>query len=562
MKKKELLNYISNIKAELNEVSDFETSKKSLENLYFSLENQQILVPVIGNFSAGKSAFLNSFLEKDYLAVGITPETSLATELRYTDSEEKIEAINENEEIEKYTLDKIDTIVQNAKKYKYLKLYINSKELKSIEPIVLVDMPGFNSPVDLHNKAILEYLDKGIHYIFLISAVAGTISKTNLRELENIVTLKKDFSVGITKTDLRIENDLKEISNSMKELIKDDLDLDKNIHLLSIKDRESINNLINSINIEDIIEKRYLSQIKDLQENIIQNLELKIESIFMDNIAAEKNIRELKDSVEKIISKKEASIREAKEKYEYINTDSILNKVAAELNNSVNELTEVALSGNNDLFSSRISEIVRNSLINELEKTMSMLTSEVITDFGISLNLENKELFNEQVIDKIKMTASKYMERVKLKFDGFTEKSKTEIKGKGIYKAGMTLLSVTTSIIAPVMEVFLIFLPDILEGLFSYINRNKQLKEVRQKILYEIIPSVKVNVRPKLKEIIFEEVNKVIVGISESFEESLKEKQEILENTKKDRELKEIDRENEKKKYEEILNNIKNITIK
>ena len=55
------------------------------------IENAELITPVIGAFSAGKSTLLNSFLQKDYLAVDITPETALATELRYCE-EEYIEA--------------------------------------------------------------------------------------------------------------------------------------------------------------------------------------------------------------------------------------------------------------------------------------------------------------------------------------------------------------------------------------------------------------------------------------------------------------------------------------
>ncbi len=45
---------------------------------------KQLVIPIVGNFSAGKSTLLNRFLGSSVLPTGITPETSLATELHYT----------------------------------------------------------------------------------------------------------------------------------------------------------------------------------------------------------------------------------------------------------------------------------------------------------------------------------------------------------------------------------------------------------------------------------------------------------------------------------------------
>ncbi|WP_423752516.1 dynamin family protein [Helicobacter pylori] len=40
------------------------------------------MIPVVGNFSAGKSTLLNRFLGSSVLPTGITPETSLACDTR------------------------------------------------------------------------------------------------------------------------------------------------------------------------------------------------------------------------------------------------------------------------------------------------------------------------------------------------------------------------------------------------------------------------------------------------------------------------------------------------
>jgi hypothetical protein len=54
-----------------------------IENLGARLPRTELLLPVIGSFSAGKSSLLNAFLQKEVLPIGLAPETELATELRF-----------------------------------------------------------------------------------------------------------------------------------------------------------------------------------------------------------------------------------------------------------------------------------------------------------------------------------------------------------------------------------------------------------------------------------------------------------------------------------------------
>lgn len=121
----------------------------------------------MGNFSAGKSTLLNRFLEKSVLPTAITPETSLATELHYS-ANERIEAFSNNDEkTESFELNEqsFEVIKENAAKYSYLKVYLNNESLKNSAPLVFVDMPGFDSPISSHTHAILEYLERGVHFV-------------------------------------------------------------------------------------------------------------------------------------------------------------------------------------------------------------------------------------------------------------------------------------------------------------------------------------------------------------------------------------------------------------
>lgn len=86
---------------------------KELTELATSIENQELLVPVIGGFSSGKSSLINSFLGSNVLGVAITPQTAIATELRYS-SEEKIEAIKDDESIDVFKINELEKVEEKA----------------------------------------------------------------------------------------------------------------------------------------------------------------------------------------------------------------------------------------------------------------------------------------------------------------------------------------------------------------------------------------------------------------------------------------------------------------
>lgn len=75
--KKQLLEHVDKLKALLSRIDlphDF-----GLDKLKDDMEKLELFIPVVGAFSSGKSSLINSFLAKNYLAVAITPGTSLVT---------------------------------------------------------------------------------------------------------------------------------------------------------------------------------------------------------------------------------------------------------------------------------------------------------------------------------------------------------------------------------------------------------------------------------------------------------------------------------------------------
>lgn len=143
------------------------------EHLQAAVEQMTLPIPVVGEFSAGKSTLLNKFIGKNVLKVNIQPETAVASELYYSVTE-YAEGVNRDGSTVR--LGRVDEANQSLANFMCVRRYINSENLQRLQPLVLVDMPGFASPLDHHNKAIINYLEKGVHYIVLTPVDSGTIT--------------------------------------------------------------------------------------------------------------------------------------------------------------------------------------------------------------------------------------------------------------------------------------------------------------------------------------------------------------------------------------------------
>ncbi|GAA9279232.1 hypothetical protein TH0225_08090 [Helicobacter pylori] len=282
-------NFVEFLEQVLEVLKGVEIDKTECSTLLESVQKQQLVIPVVGNFSAGKSTLLNRFLEKSVLPTGITPETSLATELHYS-ANERIEAFSNNDEkAESFELNEqsFEVIKENATEYSYLKVYLNNEALKTALPLVFVDMPGFDSPISSHTHAILEYLERGVHFVILTSVEEGSLTKRMVRELKNLLEFdytdllpseikeqtgllegdEANQSIQSTESYMRgfketIKNDVKDYIKVLKENLKDQNFADDVLSKLV----EETQNLKNQVRNREKVLAQIDAQIKALGE--------------------------------------------------------------------------------------------------------------------------------------------------------------------------------------------------------------------------------------------------------------------------------------------------------
>ena len=557
--------YIDYLEVVTDQLQNTNIDTSRYKDYILKIKNAELIVPVVGGFSAGKSTLINHYLEDEILSTSLTPETALATELRYS-SKNYIQAIKSDESFDIFELNQSNEIKDNASKYKYLKLYLNNDKLKLIEPLVLVDMPGFDSPLELHNHAILNYLNKGIYFVVLTSIEDGNLTKSTLRELQNMVEFGKDFSFCLSKSNLRSENDVRDVEEKINSQLGDYFDFNKKVIPLYQNGGNELEKILISINSEELFERIFKQDLKYNYLEIESSINTIISTLKVSKEEVTNAIIELKNSIKKIISKKESMIEEAQSRYSNNSVDSIIEAVSRELLINQDSLVQMALS-NKEGFSRELNDIVKNTMIYQVKSKLNEASDDIIKDFSIEIRDIGSSLssfnFGDNWVNTISESTTNLLRNAQNGLNTLIESRKKQNEDNGkVYKSITATLAITSEVIHPALEIVIVFLPEIIAFFSAKSQEAKMKQEMYNKFSSEIIPSIKTKLRGELPSLFSSQINSIIETISEKFEEQLQQKeieiskaQEVKQDDIKEIEIKLTKLEETKQKIKQTATN-------
>ncbi|MDY2763752.1 dynamin family protein [Campylobacter sp.] len=521
-RKQEYIEYTQDAKNIANSEECLQAHSSKLESLEDSIKAQELLVPVIGGFSAGKSSLLNNFLGVDILKVGIAPETAIATELRYS-SEEKIEAIKDDERVDVFGIDKLEYIKDNAQNYSYIKLYLNNQQLKEIEPIVLVDMPGFNAPISTHNKAILKYMPSGVYFIVLMSAAdERVIQNTLLKELRVIKEREKDFTFCISKTEMISESDVKEIIQNAKETLEVECGYEKNIELMKHENSGDIlSKILKNIDWEKIFEDIFKPSLEFSKIEMDSSINTALKTLKSSEEESNNAISVINSDIQKLQNAISGNIQANLGIYtnfiSNVNSyvESILSRIESDITAQSSLLATQALKGGN--IEKSINDIIVPVMQLEVERNLSGLQNAItnnikseISTFGFdAASIKTWANALNDVTQKSAQMSKKIME------DEFMKTMATNNPKVGLY--------------AMIAE----FVLEIFSVITEFFAGKKKEEVAKEKIENEIVPSIKIQLRPKLEYFFIEQGKVLYENMLNAIKEQLGQKQKEVEEAKK-----------------------------
>jgi hypothetical protein len=536
---KKVIQFCEEIAKNAGETDTADIQKKALETAD-SAREQELIVPVVGGFSAGKSTLINNITGTDILPVDITPETSLATELHYS-PEEFIEAIKKDGNFDRYKVEEITLVKDKAAEYEYAKLFLKNDVIKEIEPLVLVDMPGFDSPLDQHNKAINGYLGRGCHYIVLSSVEEGTISKSLMRRLKFIDDFGREFSFFLSKANLRPEVRITELVSHYETVIRDNLDIAVPVIPLGKVSGKDVVGILKSIDTDKLFFSLYKGQIKEVCQELIESLNIRINSLKVSLDSNVNLIKEMEGSIAKIQQKAEELVSDITSRYSGDMVASIVNNdISRALEGALEELVSIAVSGRQEDASRRFNEIVNHTLMTSVKNKLGEVNAQIVDDFSSEIAGIDR-IMKDYAIDPD--YAANTANSIQETFNNLQllATKLSDPKLGGAWKAATGILAITTSIVAPIVEVIIFLLPNIIGPIITYFQKQKQQEQIRKKFLLEVFPGIKGKIKTELSSHLDQQIKLMIEQVRDQYEEKIKTQRSEIEQTI---ELKKTDAEN------------------
>ncbi|EHD2720736.1 hypothetical protein JRR33_000441 [Campylobacter coli] len=555
------IEFLNELEQSIKKVNTLDNESFKLANLKEAIAKVELLVPIIGAFSAGKSSLLNSFLNKKYLSVDVTPETALASELRFS-QKEYIQAVKNDGSLVEFQINDALSLKEQAHEYRYVRYFINQQVLKDIEPIILVDMPGFESPIDSHNKAILEYIEKGVFFVVLQSIESGNLTKTMINRIDELRAYNRDFALFLSKTNLMPKDEALKVADKFKEQLKEYFNLDKTIHMVDDKGGESLQTIIKQINPNEIIKNLYECILREKFKDIKQTINASINAL--DNSKEENSqiIIELQESIQKLELEHKQMLIEVQNRYGAKGVDNIIESVARVLSSNATEIAQTFIDNGSSSANALINELARTTLANSVKQTMENISNEIITSLSVKLEDINKTM--SVLTDNLNWTNALGVGTQML--SKVAPAALQSVAAALIAKGGaMAILGKGLGMIVPVVGPILSMLSSILPALFSKSEEEKkqeQLEKIKGMILTQALPQVKGEIRSKLPEVFNAQVSDMIEKISNDFKEKINQKISVLQNTQAELDQKKEDIENTIKAYKEVLSHIDTLANK
>ena len=278
----------------------FQLTKKLNEEQEYKILKNKIVIGVGGKFSSGKSSFINSFLNaKSSLPENQNPTTSIPTYLIHGDEEYINIFTKDNKKIE-INEEALKALTHEFfEKYKigfssFIKSIIVSNLELPYSNFAFLDTPGYSKAENFMSKEsekdkekAFEQLKKVNYLIWLIDIENGDISETDIKFIQGLKNVEKILIV-LNKADKKMEEEIKKITNKVKETLKN-----KNLNIYDVIPFSSKENSIKEEN---------FFKIQQFLDVINQNKINKKEDIF---VQINKIKRKIGEDLNEQIQKKE-----------------------------------------------------------------------------------------------------------------------------------------------------------------------------------------------------------------------------------------------------------------
>ncbi|WP_298073201.1 dynamin family protein [uncultured Bacteroides sp.] len=321
------------------------TKNLGIENIVAELEfyknrinstDKDLILPLVGEFSSGKTSLINSLLDKPNLETASRATTASIFEVRFgadscyaeiVNKEGSIENIQDVTEIKNSTLSDVELV----------RVYDTSTRIGS--STILVDTPGLSSNDPMHRIALSSYLPNA-DAILLLTDINQQITRSLLDFISSTQICQRPIYLVITKCDTKTPNEIEQA----KKYIRDSINFEF-ADIIAISASQGMMNEFDALiakiqqNKSAIVEYSIEAQIKNIAGEVL--------NIINDLLKQSDNVENINESIDSEKGKLKKIAR---------NIDDLIKEVGYK----VNENAETSYNQFRKLIFTQVDDIVKN----------------------------------------------------------------------------------------------------------------------------------------------------------------------------------------------------------
>lgn len=517
-------------------------------------EQYKAHILLIGGYSAGKSALLNKYIGKTVLVEDQGPQTNVATELHYSENERIVATFMDGTKSEVMSPDDVD--VNTVRNIEY---YLDSENIKTQCDYIIVDTPGFDSGIEQHNKALMQYVDYGTAFILVVDCEKGTVSESALNFVNEVSHYSNDIAVIINKCDKKVPEDAEAVKEHIEDLLLASCGKSFNVICTSIYDddvSEKIAKLISLFSPQYLYEKNVTERLVSLIDTLVNSLGIIKEKRNCDTSEIDEEIANRERAKQRLLEQIETQKKRLGTKLHNEIKEKIVGKIQSQLMVSAPALAQ-AYQGGVELFQQKIIEIIRPIMVTEMEEYSTIACEDFISHLNYnSLNIVDK---SEEIADVVNSVYSKLIALNENQSLVVPRLEQDDINSDKIdesivaYKTITSLLAISTEFVWPPLELVIVFLPDIIKFLNTLTGTTKE-QQLIDAIQKQIIPQIVSKIRNELDQSLSDVEEVMIENICLNIEEIIDIESEALEVAKGKKEEYQMEFESFINQIEEDIN--------
>ncbi|WP_148790085.1 dynamin family protein [Campylobacter concisus] len=375
-----------------------EQIKESL-NLLIDTLNEPPLIAVIGQFSSGKSTFLNALLGQDILPSGLTPVTAKAVRLKFAKMPLlSVKFINGSESL--LASSDLAELNKLGEQISGMTLYAPSEILKEIN---FIDTPGLNSLRDADTKETKNTLKKvsGAIWLSLANNAAKASELESIKEILKANDLKAICLINQKDklSEEELESLLKHARQTYGELFEDIIAISSKQALLGITNNDK--SLLEASNFNEALKA--------------------IKECFLDKSFKENFIKVRAKKIVKLLTNEQEKHLEI-----YDNAQLILDEFSGSLDERLEAIKE-EFKPKIALRYSQMSEVIKLAA----DEVFKLLKPFSKTKFNASKTLLNKEIYKRENFEVISLDSDEVFSKLiyeDVVFNKFFKRYKKDLK--------------------------------------------------------------------------------------------------------------------------------------